>query len=111
MRNLPKDAARRLDSVAQRVIGLAGNRGADTLLRVLASRLSHDEVSNLRERLGELGRSLWTYLNREQLFEDAVSLQHALTFRDYPPIFASFDAPAGKGLSWNDDLAARLRAA
>ena len=75
----------------------------------MASRLSGAEASYLKEGLDELGRCLWTFLNREQLFEDAESLQHALTFRDYPPIFASFDAPAGKGLFWNDDLAARLQ--
>lgn len=108
---LQSDIAIPLDRHAQRVLTLAEGRGGEALQRV-ADKLRPPHTETWEAQRDGMGRSLWLYQHRADLFDEAENLFYADHYRDHGKLYEAFelDAEANVPLLWNEPMKEALEA-
>ncbi len=86
-----QDELRPLEERCQRIFQLSQGKGTSSLDTVADQRLGGEEHGRYLAQLDSLCRSIWTYLNFHQVFEDAESFHAARRFRDYGRLYDAFE--------------------
>jgi len=79
-----------------RVRNLAEGKGVASLDTIAEERLSNDEFIEYEQQLDPLCRSIWTFLNARQAFEDAESFYFSRQYRDQGKMYNAFEVDLDK---------------
>jgi hypothetical protein len=82
-----------------RVRNLAEGKGIASLDTIAKKRLSNEEYVEYGNQLDPLCRSIWTFLNVRQAFEDAESFYFARQYRDHGKMYDAFEVELDKAAS------------
>ena len=82
-----------------RVRNLAEGKGIASLDTIAKKRLSNEEFIEYEKQLDPLCRSIWTFLNARQAFEDAESFYFARQYRDHGKMYDAFEVELDKSAS------------
>ncbi|NOX41260.1 MAG: hypothetical protein GXP05_12325 [Alphaproteobacteria bacterium] len=84
-----------------RVRNLAEGKGVASLEMVVKKRLSNDDMIEYDKQPDSLCRSIWTFLNRRRVFDDAESFHFARKFRDLGKMYDAFEVELEKASSFD----------
>ena len=108
---LQSDIAIPLDRHAQRILTLAEGRGGEALHRV-ADKLRPPQTETWEAQQDSMGRSLWLYQHRADLFDEAENLFYADHYRDNGKLYEAFEIEGDDhvALGWSESLKEALEA-
>jgi hypothetical protein len=86
-----REELRPLEERCQRILKLAEGRGVASLDTIVDECLGEEEASLYAAQPDPLCRSIWTYLNFLEVFEDAESFHVARQFRDYGKLYDALE--------------------
>lgn len=78
-----------------RINHLSTADGAKSLTHVAKERLTHEQYMEFDAQPGELGRSIWMFLGRQQDFRDAEAFHSVRQYRGHGKLYDAFEADAG----------------
>ncbi len=84
-----------------RVRNLAEGKGVASLDMIAKKRLSNEEIIEYDKQPDSLCRSIWTFLNKRRVFDDAESFHFARKFRDHGKMYDAFEVELEKASSFD----------
>lgn len=85
------DELRPAEQRARRIWSLADGKGVTSLTTIIEQRLNPDQSQEFERQPDSLCRSIWTYLNARETFEDAESFHFARQFREHGKLYDAFE--------------------
>jgi hypothetical protein len=76
---------------ARRIRALAAGKGVTSLTTIVEQKLDDEQTQEFHQQPDELCRSIWTFLNAREAFEDAESFHYARQFRDHGKLYDAFE--------------------
>ncbi|HCP82358.1 MAG TPA: hypothetical protein DIT67_12535, partial [Octadecabacter sp.] len=76
-------------------------KGVASLDTIAEKRLSDDEYTEYGKQLDPLCRSIWTFINARQAFEDAESFYFARQYRDHGKMYDAFEVELGSSANFD----------
>jgi hypothetical protein len=76
---------------ARRIRALAAGKGVTSLTTIVEQKLDDEQSHEFHRQPDELCRSIWTFLNARDAFEDAESFHFARQFRDHGKLYDAFE--------------------
>ncbi|MTH96378.1 hypothetical protein [Roseibium sp. RKSG952] len=95
------DDLRPTEQRSRRVLAMAEGKGIDSLTAIVDQQLSDDEQTAFDRQPDPLCKSIWTFLNTRQTFEDAESFHFARKFRDYGKLYDAYEVELKKAVAFN----------
>lgn len=86
-----QDELRPAEQRSRRIRALADGKGVTSLTTIVEQRLSEEQKEEFERQPDRLCRSIWTYLNARETFEDAESFHFARQFRDHGKLYDAFE--------------------
>lgn len=93
------DDLRPIEQRCRRVKALADGKGISSLDTIAEKQLEEAALLEFRNQLDPLCRSIWTFINARQAFEDAESFYYARQFRDYGKMYDAFEVELEKAVA------------
>jgi hypothetical protein len=84
------DELRPAEQRSRRIRALADGKGVTSLTTIIDQQLNDEQSRELERQPDQLCRSIWTYLNARETFEDAESFHFARQFRDHGKLYDAF---------------------
>lgn len=75
----------------RRIGALADGKGVTSLTTIVEQRLSEEQTEEFERQPDRLCKSIWTYLNARETFEDAESFHFARQFREHGKLYDAFE--------------------
>lgn len=76
---------------SRRILALSVGKGVTSLTTIVEQQLDEVQSKEFDEQPDQLCRSIWTYLNARETFEDAESFHFARQFRDHGKLYDAFE--------------------
>ena len=76
---------------SRRILALADGKGVTSLTTIVEQQLDDVQSEEFDEQPDQICRSIWTYLNARETFEDAESFHFARQFRDHGKLYDAFE--------------------
>jgi len=86
-----QDELRPAEKRCRRIRALADGKGVTSLTTIVEQRLSEEQTEEFERQPDRLCRSIWTYLNARETFEDAESFHFARQFREHGKLYDAFE--------------------
>jgi len=86
-----QDELRPAEQRSRRIRALAVGKGVTSLTTIIEQQLDDAQSQEFGLQPDQLCRSIWTYLNARERFEDAESFHFARQFRDYGKLYDAFE--------------------
>ena len=96
-----KDDLTSVEQRCGRVRNLAEGKGVASLEMVVKKRLSNEDMIEYDKQPDSLCRSIWTFLSRRRVFDDAESFHFARKFRDLGKMYDAFEVELEKVSSFD----------
>jgi len=85
------DELRPAEQRARRIRTLSEGKGTSSLRTIVEQQLDDEQSETFERQLDPLCKSIWTYLEARETFEDAESFHFARQFRDYGKLYDAFE--------------------
>lgn len=85
------DELRPAEQRSRRIRALADGKGETSLTTIVEQQLDDKKSQEFDRQPDQLCRSIWTYLNSRETFEDAESFHFARQFRDHGKLYDAFE--------------------
>ena len=85
------DELRPAEQRSRRMRVLAAGKGVASLKTIIKQQLNYAQSQEFDRQPDQLCRSIWTYLNARETFEDAESFHFARQFRDHGKLYDAFE--------------------
>ena len=86
-----QDELRPAEQRSRRIRALADGKGVTSLTTIVQQQLDDARSQEFERQPDRLCRSIWTYLNARETFEDAESFHFARQFRDHGKLYDAFE--------------------
>lgn len=86
-----QDELRPAEQRSRRIRALADGKGVTSLTTIVEQQLDDEQSREFERQPDQLCRSIWTYLNARETFEDAESFHFARQFRDHGKLYDAFE--------------------
>ncbi|MGZ8869222.1 MAG: hypothetical protein ACXW2P_12840 [Thermoanaerobaculia bacterium] len=86
-----QDELRPAEQRSRRIRALADGKGVTSLTTIVEQQLDDEQSREFDRQPDQLCRSIWTYLNARETFEDAESFHFARQFRDHGKLYDAFE--------------------
>lgn len=86
-----QDELRPAEQRCRRIRVLADGKGVTSLTMIVEQQLDDEQSQEFDQQPDRLCRSIWTYLNARETFEDAESFHFARQFRDHGKLYDAFE--------------------
>lgn len=86
-----QDELRPAEQRSGRIRALAEGKGITSLTTIIEQQLDDVQSQEFDRQPDQLCRSIWTYLNAREIFEDAESFHFARQFRDHGKLYDAFE--------------------
>ena len=86
-----QDELRPAEQRSRRIRDLADGKGVTSLTTIVEQRLNDEQSQEFERQPDQLCRSIWTFLNARETFEDAESFHFARQFRDHGKLYDAFE--------------------
>jgi hypothetical protein len=86
-----QDELRPAERRSCRIRALADGKGVTSLTTVVEQQLDDEQSQEFDRQPDQLCRSIWTYLNARETFEDAESFHFARQFREHGKLYDAFE--------------------
>ncbi|PWG16080.1 hypothetical protein [Salibaculum griseiflavum] len=90
------DELRPIEQRCRRIRALADGKGISSLTTIVERQFTEEQVLQIEAQPDPLCRSIWTFLNARQTFEDAESFHFARQFRDHGKMYDAFEVELEK---------------
>lgn len=94
-----QDELRPAEQRSRRIRALADGKGVTSLTTIVEQQLDDEKSREFERQPDQLCRSIWTYLNARETFEDAESFHFARQFRDYGKMYDAFEVELEKAVA------------
>lgn len=94
--NFGLDELKPAEQRCRRIRSLAEGKGVSSLTTIAGKQFSPSQAQEFERQPDHLCRSIWTFLNARQTFEDAESFHFARQFRDYGRMYDAFEVELEK---------------
>ena len=85
------DELRPAEQRARRIRTLSDGKGTSSLRTIVEQQLDDEQSETFEHQLDPICKSIWTYLNARETFEDAESFHFARQFRDHGKLYDAFE--------------------
>lgn len=96
-----QDELRPAEQRSRRIRALADGKGVTSLTTIVQQRLDHGQSHEFERQPDQLCKSIWTYLNARETFEDAESFHFARQFRDHGKLYDAFEVELENNVALN----------
>jgi len=86
-----QDELRPAEQRSRRIRALADGKGVTSLTTIIEQQLDDAQSQEFDRQPDQICRSVWTYLNARETFEDAESFHFARQFRDHGKLYDAFE--------------------
>ena len=86
-----QDELRPAEQRSRRIRALANGKGVTSLMTITVQQLDDAQSQEFDQQLDQICRSIWTFLNARETFEDAESFHFARQFRDHGRLYDAFE--------------------
>ena len=94
-----QDELRPAEQRSRRIRALADGKGVASLTTIVEQQLNDEQSQEFERQPDQLCRSIWTYLNARETFEDAESFHFARQFRDHGKLYDAFEVELEKNVA------------